>query len=171
MAKSQKPLSRKDDIVVQEMNGEVLIYDLRENKAFCLNETAALVWQACDGKRTVAEIGTSVGNEDLVWLALDQLKKENLIVNEIESKFGGLSRREAVKRVGLSSVLALPVIASLVTPTAAQTGTCTGTCVCDANGSAGICSTAGIGGVPCANTNCRCNKTNSGNDRSGTCVV
>jgi hypothetical protein len=31
------PQSRKNDIVVQDLNGEVLIYDLKANKAFCLN--------------------------------------------------------------------------------------------------------------------------------------
>jgi hypothetical protein len=39
-----KPISRKSHIVVQYFGNEILIYDLTENKAFCLNETSALVW-------------------------------------------------------------------------------------------------------------------------------
>ncbi|HEY8562648.1 MAG TPA: PqqD family protein [Pyrinomonadaceae bacterium] len=127
------PKGRKENLVVQELEGEVLIYDLEKNKAFCLNETSALVWQSCDGSRTIADITDAVGkqlssqiNEDLVWLALDQLSRENLIENktEVKNKFAGLSRREAVRKVGLASLVALPVIASLTAPVAAQTGTC-----------------------------------------------
>jgi hypothetical protein len=178
-----KPQSRKENIVVQELEGEVLIYDLDENKAFCLNETSALVWQACDGTRTIAEINDFVGkqlsskvNEDLVWLALDQLSRENLIRSEskIENKFGGLSRREVIKKVGLASVIALPVVTSLVAPLsihAASSCIAGGTCTCavtmgTANGE--ICTTFG-GGVPCSDTNCQCQRTNQGN-AAGTCV-
>lgn len=137
MKADKKPLGRKDDIVVQELDGEVLIYDLKVNKVFCLNQTSALVWQACDGKRTIAEINNWLGqhldsqtNEDIVWLALDQLSKENLIENknEIENKFSAMPRREVVKKLGMGSLIALPVIASLTAPAAAQTGTCAGRC-------------------------------------------
>jgi hypothetical protein len=60
--------------------------------------------------------------EEVVWLALDQLKKENLLENggEIPTKFSGMSRREVIRKVGLATAIALPVIAGLVAPTAAQ---------------------------------------------------
>lgn len=141
------PKSRKENLVIQELEGEILIYDLEKNKALCLNETSALVWQTCDGSRTIAGISDAIGkqlnsqiNEDLIWLALDQLSKENLIENkdEIKSKFAGMSRREAVRKVGLASLIALPVIASITAPVAAQTGTCVnqppGTPGCQPNG-------------------------------------
>jgi hypothetical protein len=129
------PISRKDNLVVQEADDEVLIYDLSENKAFCLNETSALVWQACDGERSTAEISEFVSQklnspvkEDLVWLALNQLKKEKLIENNIElpNYFAGMSRREVVKKVGIGTMVALPIISSLVSPVAAQVRSCTG---------------------------------------------
>ncbi len=177
------PKSRKENLVVQELEGEVLIYDLEKNKAFCLNQTSALVWQSCDGSRTIAEISEVVGkqlnsqiNEDIVWLALDQLSKEKLVENkeEIKNKFAGMSRREAVRKVGLASLIALPVIASLTAPVAAQSAsTCipvTGGCACAAgsgpNGQ--LCTNVT---TPCANANCRCFKANnSGGAGSGNCV-
>ena len=125
MSKENKPRSRKENIVVQEVDGEVLIYDLEKSKAFCLNQTSSLVWQACDGKRTVAQINDLLGkqlqtqtNEDIVWLALDQLSKEKLIDPPVglEGKFGGMSRRQVIKKIGLGSMIALPVVASLVAP-------------------------------------------------------
>lgn len=131
------PLSRSQNLVIQELNKEVLIYDLKINKAFCLNETSALVWNACDGNRSVAQISSSLGkqtsqpfSEDLVWLALDQFKKDNLLENaeQIISDFNGLSRREVIKKVGFASLTALPVISSLIAPTAAAAQSLSGAC-------------------------------------------
>lgn len=34
------PISRKANIVLQEFENEILIYDLSINKAFCLNRTS-----------------------------------------------------------------------------------------------------------------------------------
>ena len=44
------PISRKANILTQEIGNEILIYDLSINKAFSLNETLVLIWQSCDGK-------------------------------------------------------------------------------------------------------------------------
>jgi hypothetical protein len=129
MKQKVAPQSRKNEIVVQDLNGEVLIYDLKSNKAFCLNETSALVWQACDGTKSVSEISQAISkklnepaNEDLVWLALDQLKQENLLENsdEIASGFNGMSRREAIRKVGLGTMIALPFVTGLIAPSAAM---------------------------------------------------
>ncbi len=75
MKKNIIPKARRENLVVQELNGEVLIYDLDTNKAFCLNESSALVWQACDGSKDVSEIRNSLGkqlnssiNDDFVGL-------------------------------------------------------------------------------------------------------
>jgi len=81
-----RPKSRTDNVVVQKMNEEVLVYDLDSNKAVCLNETSAIVWKLCDGKRTTSEIAEEVSEKlkkpvttELIWLAIDQLKAENLL--------------------------------------------------------------------------------------------
>jgi len=150
--KELKPLSRRENIVVQEYGNEILIYDLNINKAFNLNETSALVWQACDGNKTVNEISAQISSqlkssvsEDFVWLALEQLKKENLIENkvDIEAPFEGLSRREIIRKVGFATLVALPIVSSLIAPTAvhAQSGICaSGNCRCpNATPSTGNC--------------------------------
>lgn len=125
--KENFPLSRQHGIVVQNLNGEILIYDLQANQAFCLNETSALVWQMCDGTKNIADISRLVSEKlkqsvsnDLVWLSLDALKKNNLLDEnqQIEIDFQGFSRREIIRRVGLASMIALPLISSLVAPSA-----------------------------------------------------
>lgn len=178
-----KPRSRKDNIVVQDLDGELLIYDLNESKAFCLNQTSSMVWQSCDGKKTIAEISDEVGkqlnskvSEDLIWLALDQLSKENLIENEIQEngKFAGLSRREVIKKVGLASVIALPMVSSLVAPMAVHAASgcvpVTGGCACAA-GSGPNGSPCTNVTTPCADVRCVCLKVNnSGGAGSGNCI-
>lgn len=173
--KSRKPLSRRENIVVQEMENEVLIYDLSTSRAVCLNETSTLIWQACDGNTTPAEISAFISkrlktsaSEDLVWLALDQLKKENLIENgdELPNHFAGMSRREAIKKVGLSSLIALPVILSVTSPAAAAAGSICGAqyqaaCQCN-QGNAGnpggfpFASPIFCGAAACNNAGCNC---------------
>ena len=120
---NNNPLARQKGLVVQEMPDEVLVYDLDSNKAHCLNQSAALVWKSCDGNNSVADImrefesnGGGKVSEDLVWLAIDQLNEKGLLEGEIAPRFQGQSRRQVIKTIGLASMVALPVIASLVAP-------------------------------------------------------
>lgn len=123
------PKARTQNIVTQELEAEILIYDLEINKAFCLNSTAAMVWKHCHGKSTFAEVIDDFNEnfkqritEDFVWLTLESLKKENLLMNgdEVKPRFNGMSRREVVRKVGLASMVALPLISSIVAPSAVQ---------------------------------------------------
>lgn len=123
MNNPNNPMARQKGLVVQEMPDEVLVYDLDSNKAHCLNQSAALVWKSCDGNNSVTDIvrefetnGSGKVSEDLVWLAIDQLNEKGLLEGEIAPRFQGQSRRQVIKTIGLASVVALPVIASLVAP-------------------------------------------------------
>ncbi len=149
-----QPMGRKENIVIQELDNEILIYDLNENEAFCLNETSAIIWQMCDGTKTVPEISRALGEkqnslvpEDFVWLALEQLQKEKLISNEFKFNdvFAGMTRRHVIRKIGLGSMVALPIVASMIAPVAASAAS---TCLC---GSPGDCLTQ----TGCPNTmNC-----------------
>jgi hypothetical protein len=129
------PKARSKGIVVQEMQNEVLVYDLDANKAHCLNTSAALVWRSCDGTRSVADIvkefetsGAGKVSEDFVWLALDQLQENQLLETAVETRFSGTSRRQVLKTIGMASIVAVPVIASLVAP---QNALASVSCVCN----------------------------------------
>jgi len=120
------PLARHKQLIVKHLQDEVLIYDFDRDKAHCLNQTAAQVWQACDGKRDVAELREFVGKEtgqavpeEVIWLALDQLKKFHLMesVPDKPARFSGMTRRELVRRIGLVAI-GLPVVLSITAPTA-----------------------------------------------------
>lgn len=127
------PEARKKGLVVQELSGEVLVYDRERNKAHCLNPTAALVWNHCDGKASVADIARAIQNEinapvdeDVIWIGLDQLSKSHLLQERaaLPEEKAGLSRREVMKRIGLAAAVALPVVTSIMAPTAAQAANC-----------------------------------------------
>lgn len=170
----QIPVARKEGLVIQEMSDEILVYDLDTNKAHCLNQTAATVWKNCDGQNSVADISKIFGSqsgravdEDLIWLAIDQLNEKNLLAEEVTAKFAGENRREVIKKVGLAAVVALPIVTSLVAPKSAaaqsrcinpacrcdlSSGTCTNTggCICDAMHGTNNCPSVCRGGCsPC----------------------
>ena len=124
--KQSKPVARTSGIVVLDTDGETLVYDLNVSEAHCLNEAAAFVWKACDGHNSLDDIGRLVKGryqtsepEEFVWLALDQLSERKLLAVDADRKPRYTSRREMLKRVGIASVAAVPVIASIVAPSSA----------------------------------------------------
>ena len=123
---NQLPKARQERLIVKELPEEVLVYDLEHDQAHCLNHTSALIWKNCDGTRTVAQlrelIEKNAGSpvpEEMVWLALDQLETFRLLdkMPSRPTQFAGMTRRDMVRRVGIAA-LALPVILSIVAPTA-----------------------------------------------------
>lgn len=174
------PVHRKNDLVIQVLGNERLVYDLTANRAICLNETTSIVWDHCDGTNDPGDIavilekhfGKQVGKE-FVQLALLQLHSERLLEGEgPPAYFRGMTRREVIRKVGLSSMIALPIVSAITAPEAAQAqSTCIpgGTCVCieDSGGRMGQqCATL----TACTNAACRCVWSNNGN-MNGDCVV
>lgn len=123
------PAARQADLIIQEVPEETLIYDLKNHKAHCLNRTAALVWSECDGKQTASEIARKVERElsapvstEVVWLAIHQLEKRGLLQEPVERLAGAtrISRREVVRRLGITAAVALPLVTSILAPQAVQ---------------------------------------------------
>ena len=183
MRSSTTPTARHSGLVVQEYENEVLVYDLLSHKAIYLNQTSAAVWRECNGKNGLAEIAESLSKQsgcsvpdDVVWLALDQLSKNELLVEPtgLKDHFRGLSRREVMRRIGLTTAVALPIIGAIVAPKAAHAqsgaGACQGgICFClNATGTAGeICPTT-LGGA-CQNPSCVCQRSAANGDQ-GSCI-
>ncbi len=129
---SLAPRARKEGLVIEELPDEVLVYDLRRDKAHCLNPMAALVWRHCDGETGMAEmvrllqaeLKTPV-DEELVWFALDQLEKSFLLQERLTRPLRSrLSRRELVRRLGLTAGITLPLITSILAPTVVEAASC-----------------------------------------------
>lgn len=131
----QVPNPRKKRLVVEELSSsdEVLIYDLDRHKALCLNQTAAVAWKHCDGKSTVRDILNALNaeqktliSEDVVWYALKQFGTYHLLEESIKQPVAraGLSRREIIRKAGITAALMLPAVTAIVAPIAAQVASC-----------------------------------------------
>jgi hypothetical protein len=174
------PISRRSNVVVQDLENEVLIYDSNLDRAFCLNRTAALVYQLCDGTRTIAEVSRRMSDrlrnpvsEDFVYLALDELRKNDLLENGTDyvSPFAGMARRQAVRRIGLASMIALPMISSLISPIAANAGSLAAAGQpCAPAGSQGNCASGTSCRTPPAGGQAICIPTTCGCFSPGDCI-
>lgn len=145
------PAARTEDLIVQEMADEVLVYDQRRHQAHCLNETAARVWRGLDGQSTAGQVAARLSRQQgvdvsaaVVELAVDQLRRSGLLNGPLaENPTSGVSRRAMLKRVGIGAAVALPVVASVVAPRAAQAATClpaTSACTTSSQCCSGVCS-------------------------------
>ena len=115
------PIAQTKNIVVQTLGKELLIYDLKTHQAYQLNETSMIVFEACSEGKTFEDLKRKHRfTDDLIYLTLDMLAKENLLSGEYQSQLAGVSRREAIRKVGLATMTALPVIAALAAPKAAD---------------------------------------------------
>ena len=130
-ASMKLPRARKDDLVVEEVFDELVIYDLKQNRVHSLNPTAALIWQHCDGHTTPVEMLTLLEEkldapvqDDLVWYTLERLEKARLLEESAADIPSSLSetkitRRQALRKLGIA-VAMVPVVTTIVAPQAAQ---------------------------------------------------
>jgi hypothetical protein len=121
------PHAREEGLVVEELPDELLVYDLERHKAHCLNHTAALVWKQCDGQTPVEDMALILRDklnapvdEDVIWFSLDQLSRARLLRESIKRPGAkrGLSRRELIRRVGIAAALSVPLVTTILAPTA-----------------------------------------------------
>lgn len=117
------PLARTDDLIVQALNDEMLLYDTRAERAHVLNKTSAAVWKLSDGRRTVPQLTKLVARElhaepdaDLVWLALAQLSKAGLLEQPAAVPLAAtLTRREFLQKAAVAAMV-IPVIKTISAP-------------------------------------------------------
>ncbi len=115
---SATPLARAEELVVEEIGDERLVYDLRVNRAHSLSTTAAQVWQRCDGKTHVASVAADLGiDAATVTRALDELDSCDLL--DTGPALGATRRELGIKiaKVG-GTIAAAPLILSLTAPPA-----------------------------------------------------
>jgi hypothetical protein len=126
-----RPRARTEGLLTEHLDGELLVYDEANDVACRLNPTAALVWQSCDGSRSVSDLVAivaaehgDVADQDMVLMALDTLHEHGLIASGYaprEATASLLSRRRFFRRVGVTSAAAVaaPIVYSMTVPAAA----------------------------------------------------
>ena len=123
------PLARTDDLAVQQVNDETLVYDKKTHHAHCLNRIAGVVWRHCDGRRTSDDLAKIVnqvlglpGDPGLVELALQELGQAQLLEQypKVTPEQKQYTRREVSSRlgVGAAAFLLAPLVTSIMTQSA-----------------------------------------------------
>ena len=117
------PKSRQRGILVDHVGDETIIYDEERQEAHSLNRAAGIIWQNSDGARSVQQLAALLGrelgieaNDSFVEYALDKLASAHLLEDNT------VSRRDLVRRMTFAgaAAVALPVVLSIATPTAAM---------------------------------------------------
>jgi hypothetical protein len=125
-----RPLARASRLVVKEVADEVLVYDLERSRAHSLNPVAAAVWRRCDGTRTLADLAVAVRaagtpiTDETVQYALQELGRARLLAAPVATR--AMTRREVMRRLGTAAAVALPLVTSVIAPTAAEAQSCLG---------------------------------------------
>lgn len=126
-----RPRSRTEDIVVERINDELVVYDKLSQSGHCLTPDAASVWERCDGNLTTVEIADRVAlAPEAVQRAIEALRECGLLDEDPVPADGahasahGYSRREAALKLAKAggAAFAAPLIYSVAvgSPAAAQ---------------------------------------------------
>jgi hypothetical protein len=124
---AMKPLARGSGLILRSVGDELVVYDTERHEAHCLDQSAAAVFRACNGRRNLRELTALLGQElphaaDASWvrLALGQLERARLLETPLRGPVP--ARRDVLHRLGRAAVL--PVVVSIVSPTPAMAATC-----------------------------------------------
>jgi hypothetical protein len=172
------PQARSTRLLVEELDGDLLVYDQDADTAHALTDQVARVWQCCNGKATVDSIARELAlDEATVARALDELADCDLLLKQM---IAGHTRRDAVTRamkVGAAAASAPLIYSMAIGPASAMaTPIACATVVCTGVNPSGTQAKILADNVCKANANCRaastCNGTFNGgtNTYTGVCV-
>lgn len=123
MGKKSEAVARKDDLIVQKLGEEAIVYDRSSHRAHSLNRTAALVFEKLDGRHSLDAVARHVGKalgrapqKEIVSATVNDLAAADLL------RPGASLPRRSVLR-GLAAGL-VPVVVSIAVPPAAHAQSC-----------------------------------------------
>lgn len=134
----QTPLARREELVVEELPDEILVYDLRQHKAHCLNKSAAFIWEQCDGLTSARELAQLTTDEfqapideSMIWQTLERLGKANLLAEPVKRPSGDRfrSRRAMLGKLSAAAMLSVPVVMSITSPSSAAAASAPPACI------------------------------------------
>ena len=121
-----RPDARRERLLLEEVGDELVIYDLQRHRAHQLNRTAALVWQRCDGQKTVAELTKTLAERDWIRRSMkpslgrrsSSWERPICCGNLLPRRAGTarMTRRQALRKLGKTAALALlvPAVTSIL---------------------------------------------------------
>jgi len=132
------PRARRKGLLVQEVAGETLLYDLDRHCAHCLGPVLAEVWRRCNGRRSPGQIARAVErrtgqpmDEHALAVALRRLARARLLEAAPVLLEPARGRRELLKKAAAVAGLTL---VSVSAPRASAAASCTTLAACQALG-------------------------------------
>lgn len=58
-----RQLKRREGVLAQEAKGRTVLLCLDDGSYYATDEVGGLVWELCDGERTLGEVAAAVGDE------------------------------------------------------------------------------------------------------------
>lgn len=119
---------RVEGLQFERVADEILAVKPDTLEAHALNQSAAAVFDLCDGKTSKSEIAAEIqrrtglpADEEIVELALAELVDAGLVVVDEPEPPSTISRRSLIRRLSLSAaaVMMLPVVETILVPPAA----------------------------------------------------
>jgi hypothetical protein len=112
---SRLPLARSEELVVEEVGDELLVYDKTTNRAHCLSPIAVKVWRACDGYTSTDVLCTKLDLDSAtIGQVVDELERNSLL--EAPPQIGHTRRELTVKTAKLGVAASVPFIYSVLGP-------------------------------------------------------
>jgi Coenzyme PQQ synthesis protein D (PqqD) len=122
------PARRVEGLQFERVADEILAVKPTTLESHALNQSAAAVFDLCDGKASKSEMAAEIqrrtglpADEEIVELALAELVDAGLVVVDDPEPPSTISRRSLVRRLSLSAaaVMMLPVVETILLPPAA----------------------------------------------------
>ena len=120
-SKPSSPCARSEDLIVEELGEEILVYDMKADRGHCLSPMAARVWRRCDGRTPAKDMSAELDlDPDAVDRALDELAACKLLeptpeLTVVAANGNGATRRELATRFVKAGAVAAaaPLIVSV----------------------------------------------------------
>ena len=120
-SKPSNPCARSEDLIVEELGEELLVYDMKADRGHCLSPVAARVWRRCDGRTPAKDMSAELDlDPDAVGRALDELTACKLLqptpeLTVVAANGDGATRREVATRFVKAGAVAAaaPLIVSV----------------------------------------------------------
>ncbi len=129
--KPENPVAKSENLLVEEVAGELVIYDTSTDRAHCLNESAAAIWRHCDGTRSVEKLANHLFPKlepsdatQIVRVGIERLRRRRLINGAtVAGQPVDPSKRQMLKKIAILAATAgivTPIVSSIIAPTPAS---------------------------------------------------
>jgi hypothetical protein len=124
---------QKKKLIARRIGDELLLFDEETSTAHCLNGIAGEMWMACERQCSAVEVADVLRprwpdmQKEVVRASLSHTAAAGLLEETKDQETISMSRRELVRKLGITAAAVLPiVVTSVLIPPAAAAASCGG---------------------------------------------